>query len=339
VGILTFEQALDNSANQPRRHLLLGNGFSIACRPDIFVYRRLLEKANFDLVPKRLRKAFDILETVDFEEVIRALKYLAKLIELYLDDSSELKKIIEEESEILKDILVKTIASSHPDRPNDISRDEYQHCKQFLQHFERIFTLNYDLLLYWTLMQEDIIPNLRCDDGFRKPEDKDAEYVTWEPENTYSQNIYYLHGALHIFDAGSEIQKYTWIDTGIPLMEQIRDALEKNYFPLFVAEGTSEEKLTRIKHSDYLSKAYRSFIPIRGALFIYGHSLSDNDNHILRLIEIGKISQLYVSIYGNPEDENNIKLIQKANALTTARHPRNPLEVFFYDAESAQVWR
>jgi len=217
--------------------------------------------------------------------------------------------------------------------------DEYQHCKQFLQHFERIFTLNYDLLLYWTLMQEDIIPNLRCDDGFRKPEDKDAEYVTWEPENTYSQNIYYLHGALHIFDAGSEIQKYTWIDTGIPLMEQIRDALEKNYFPLFVAEGTSEEKLTRIKHSDYLSKAYRSFIPIKGALFIYGHSLSDNDNHILRLIEIGKISQLYVSIYGNPEDENNIKLIQKANALTTARHPRNPLEVFFYDAESAQVWR
>jgi len=88
-----------------------------------------------------------------------------------------------------------------------------------------------------------------------------------------------------------------------------------------------------------LSKAYRSFIPIKGALFIYGHSLSDNDNHILRLIEIGKISQLYVSIYGNPENENNIKLIQKANALTTVRHPRNPLEVFFYDAESAQVWR
>jgi len=56
MEILTFEQALDNSANQRHRHLLLGNGFSIACRPDIFVYGRLLEKANFDSVPKRLRK-------------------------------------------------------------------------------------------------------------------------------------------------------------------------------------------------------------------------------------------------------------------------------------------
>ena len=66
-------------------------------------------------------------------------------------------------------------------------------------------------------------PDSPCDDGFRKPED-DAPYVTWEPENTYKQNVYYAHGGLHLFDAGAVLQKYTWSNTGIPLIKQIRAA-------------------------------------------------------------------------------------------------------------------
>ena len=126
----------------------------------------------------------------------------------------------------------------------------------------------------------------------------DAEYVTWEPENTYQQNVYYLHGALHIFDAGVEIQKYTWINTGIRLIEQVRTALQQNLYPLFVAEGASSQKLARIRHSDFLSKAQRSMLGLGGALFTYGHSLAANDSHILRLIVKSKVKQLFVGIYG-----------------------------------------
>ena len=61
-------------------------------------------------------------------------------------------------------------------------------------------------------------------------EDFDASYVVWEPENSHGQNIHFLHGALHIFDAGSEIQKYTWNNTGVRLIEQIRNALTKEYY-------------------------------------------------------------------------------------------------------------
>jgi len=32
-------------------------------------------------------------------------------------------------------------------------------------------------------------------------------YVVWYPERSNQQNVYYLHGALHLFDAGAEIKK------------------------------------------------------------------------------------------------------------------------------------
>ena len=141
--------------------------------------------------------------------------------------------------------------------------------------------------------------------------------------NIHGQNIYYLHGALHVFDAEVEIQKYTWVNTGVALIDQIRDALSRNFFPLFVAEGTGAEKMQRIKHSDFLSKAYRSFIPIQGALFLYGHSLSE----------------LYVSIYGDPETASNKTIIQKGQGLVAQRSGKRPLSVYFFDANSAQVWK
>ena len=188
-------------------------------------------------------------------------------------------------------------------------------------------------------MQNEIEPAIPCDDGFRKPDNiYDAEYVTWEPENTYTQNVYYLHGALHLFDAQSELQKYTWTNTGVPLIDQIRNALTRNFFPLFVAEGTSDEKYARIRHSDYLSKAYRSFIPITGSLFIYGHSLAENDEHILHVIAKGRIENLFVSIHRDPESEANKAIFRKANSLAGFRPPGRPLNVHLFDAESAHAW-
>src|SRR6202035_1072609 len=134
------------------------------------------------------------------------------------------------------------------------------------------------------------------DDGFRTPNEGSTDFVSWDIEKTDSQNLFYLHGALHIFDAGSELQKFTWINTGIKLIEQIRNALDDKKFPLFVSEGTSSEKMDKIMHSNYLSRGMRSFSKIGGNLFIYGHSLADNDKHILNLIPKSKIKRLFVSL-------------------------------------------
>ena len=65
-------------------------------------------------------------------------------------------------------------------------------------------------------------------------------------ELRHGQNIHYLHGALHLFDAGHQLQKYTWVNTGNALVDQATEALKNDLFPVFVAEGDSKSKLTKI---------------------------------------------------------------------------------------------
>ena len=262
--VLAFDVALRRVSENHCR-LLLGNGFSRACRNDIFAYDALFNRANFLRLSPPAQKAFEALGTTDFEVVMSALRNAAILVSLYGSEVAPLRRQLEQDAEALKEVLVSAIADSHPARPGDIPLAGYRAARTFLSNFDSIYTVNYDLLLYWALMQDELPPpDLQGDDGFRTPESGKAEYVTWEIENTSSQTVFYLHGALHIFDAGAELQKYTWVNTGIALIDQIREALNRNYYPLFVAEGESRQKLARIKHSDYLSRSYRSFAQIGG---------------------------------------------------------------------------
>lgn len=337
--VLTFDQALEQAKAYNRCHLLTGNGFSIACRPNIFVYGKLFEQADFSRLSPSAREAFAALNTTDFERVIRALRDAIKLVHLYTGDPVAQRKM-QQDADGLREVLVQTIAHSHPEMPSDLTEEEYGSCRKFLDHFDTVYTFNYDLLLYWVVMHTPEGASPTSDDGFRKPEyDYDADYVVWEADQSHDQNIWYLHGALHVFDAGTEVQKYTWVNTGVRLIEQIRDALKREYYPLFVAEGTSQEKLTRIRHSDYLAKAYRSFSSIQGALFIYGHSLAANDEHYLKVIERGKLEHVFVGLHGDPAKPANKQIIRRAKQLATGRkNERRPLSVSFFDTGSAKVW-
>lgn len=334
--ILTFEQALDATADLNKRRVLLGNGFSRACRDDIFAYNALFERAQ-DMTPLS-RAAFNALGTTDFEVVMRAMQRAAVLVDVFAKDRPDLAQAFRQEAEALREVLAVTIAGTHPDRPRDIPADKYTACRTFLHHFDDIYTLNYDLLLYWAVMQEELEPAVNHDDGFRQPDDGPEEYVTWEVEKTNHQNIHYLHGALHIFDAGAEVQKFTWSNTQVALVDQIRDALATNRFPLYVAEGSAEDKRDRIQHSSFLGRSYRSFSQIEKGLFIFGCSMAENDEHILRLIDKGKMSRIAVGLYGDPESETNQTIIRRAEAIPNRRSPRRPAEIIFFDAASAAVW-
>ena len=106
-----------------------------------------------------------------------------------------------------------------------------------------------------------------------------------------------------------------------------------------MSEGTSQEKLRSIKHSDYLARGLRSLREIQGALFSYGLSMADNDEHIVKQIERGKASQLYVSLYGDSRSAANRAIIRRVEILAGRRPPRRPLGIAFFNAESARVWR
>src|SRR5690606_25444716 len=111
-----------------------------------------------------------------------------------------------------------------------------------------------------------------------------------------------------------------------------------NKFPLFVAEGKSNQKLAKIKHSAYLHHSYKSFAAQMeqrdDALFIFGHSLADNDQHILKKVARGKIAQTYVGLYGDPESPDNKKIRKAAGALANNRTKQAALNVAFFDAAS-----
>lgn len=338
MALLTFAEALLDSTRYNRRHILLGNGFSIACRPHIFTYGKLFEQADFSKISPTAKNAFSALDTQDFEKVIKALRDASRIVSGY-GGPTELAASLAADADGLRELLVQTIAATHPAWPGELTEQEYQACRSFLANFHTIYTLNYDLLLYWVQMHTEEGEDPTSDDGFRTPQDDfDSSYVVWEPDQSHDQNMWFLHGALHVFDSGIEIQKYTWANTGIRLIDQIRNALSKNYFPLFVSEGTSAEKYERIRHNDYLAKAYRSFSSIQGALFIFGHSLAENDNHYLRCIQRGKVSHLYVGLYGDPNSDSNKFIMRRANELTNGRRARNPLGVSYFDAAGAKVW-
>ena len=257
VDVVSFHAAMRTIELAAHRHLLLGNGFSIALKPDIFSYGSLYDNADFSAAPT-VPALFEALDTQDFEVVIRHLQSTATVVEVYRPKLVKLAGRLRRDAAAIKAALVTAIARRHPDRPYDIAPARYAACRVFLRNFEHIFTLNYDVLLYWTLMQSEVDKiDLHHDDGFRHPDDPGEPYVSWQEAN--SPTVLYLHGALHLFDNGAEITKYTWSKTDTPIVDQIRQALAEDRFPLFVAEGTSASKQARILHNAYLHKALRSF--------------------------------------------------------------------------------
>lgn len=354
--IFTFPEALQDSKNcgSEKRHLLLGNGFSIACCPSIFTYSSLYEMADFG-DDSELHSAFRALETHDFESVIRSLESSTKLAPLYFPDATQEREQMVVDAVRLKEVLVSTIAKNHPSSPSEIPNAKLSACCHFLQHFlggskpGHVFTVNYDLLLYWALMHgiagEIEGVDFASNDGFGNDEDdQDAPYVVWQGESAarHQANVHFLHGALHLFDAGHNLQKFTWSRTDKKLTEQANQALEENRFPVFVAEGTSESKMRKIRHNAYLFQGKKHLASnadtVRASFFIHGHSLDENDSHILRSLEKGKFRRLYVSLFGSPDSKDNVAIKARASSLSESRPSSHPLEVFYYDAESARVW-
>lgn len=351
--ILSFQDTL-NMTQGEKRHLLLGNGFSIALFPEIFVYQSLLDSADFSKLQES-RRVFDLLKTTDFEEVIHALKTSATIIQPFKNDR-ELIATIESQADEMKLLLINAIANNHPKNPSEITDNQFNSSRKFLAHFiskelpgrqvGNIYTVSYDLLLYWTIMHNNEAERnadkliLAADDGFRaSEEDPGADYVTWTGLSD-NQNIRFMHGGLHLFDDGYDLKKFCWERSGgVPLITQIQSALDNNQYPLFVSEGTSIAKLKKIRHSHIsLQSALKSFSKIGGNLFIYGHSLANNDDHIINLIPKSKVERVFIGIYGSPDDDRNRLLIKKAAGLPSKRKSKTGLSIHFYSSQSAQVW-
>jgi hypothetical protein len=162
MALMGFDDALQDSQDQNKRHLLLGNGFSIACRPDAFSYGRLLDAADFSRLTVDAGQLFRLSGTSDFERVIEMLRAAATVLALYAEHEDQLLTRLRDDAERVRDALAEVLVRKHLDHVYAIEREEYGAAHRFLSRFDgNIYTVNYDLLLYWAPIQDDIEPAVR----------------------------------------------------------------------------------------------------------------------------------------------------------------------------------
>lgn len=344
MKIMTFDEVISSLQKKHRIiSLLIGNGFSMAYDNKIFSYNALhnfLQSQDDEL----LSKLFGAIKTKNFELVMQQLESTIALLDAFGVEGSVKQQILLA-AEKLKQGLLKSVKELHPEHVYKIPDAKSAACANFLRPFldsgGQIFTTNYDLLLYWVLMRQGTALHI---DGFgqelenplevQKGEAAQWSDLIWGP-NQAKQNIHYLHGALHLFDAGSEIikEQYDW--TGY-LLEHITTRLDDGNYPIFVTAGNGEEKLKHIRHNRYLSHCYDRLLNIDGSLVTFGFNFGPYDEHIIDSINKAakhgaraaeKLRSVYIGTYSN-EDVKHIESIL----------PKFEVKVQLFDAQTASVW-
>ena len=143
-------------------------------------------------------------------------------------------------------------------------------------------------------------------------------------------HIYYLHGALFLYSDGINTLKRVR-DTDGWLLNVITEEIKLGNYPLFISEGSSENKMKSIKSNTYLSFCMNKFETTKDddTLVIFGQSLREQDIHITKLID-KNYKKVAISI--RVEDFQNI------NELTSEIHRISSLikkaEIDFFDSKS-----
>lgn len=343
----SFEEvhAWASNGDETKCALLIGNGFSMAYDSTRFSYGALATLAeDQNLLPDIALTVMKATGTSDFEALMRKLQSTVETLRsLGPDEHSKIITDLNDAVDSIREALARSIAGLHPDRPFEIEEAAYIRVRAFLDRFKNIYTVSYDLLLYWSLMQTfvDAPTTHRRDDGFRDSRIDGDDTVLWNIYDTHAQTVHYLHGALHLYRGFDGLRKITYVRTHAALIDQVRGQLRANRFPLYVAEGESEGKLAQINGSAYLSRSLRSLTGRGNGLVVFGHSLDANDDHIFEAVVRSKINRMGISLYGDPNSPANQIVQRQAADLRERRRLANanyPLETEFFDASTIPLW-
>jgi hypothetical protein len=136
-------------------------------------------------------------------------------------------------------------------------------------------------------------------------------FEEYDPSNSKIQNIFFLHGAFHLYQDKKIVRKITQSqDKALyQKLEEIINSEEKDI--ICVLTGTTEEKKKAIDENIYLKNSFEKLSKISGYLVIFGSSLDENDCHIFNQINESSISKIYIS--GRPDNlEKDSKKAKKA---------------------------
>ncbi len=303
------------TTSDDRWGLLMGNGASLA------VWKNFAYDSLFDLsqttrsnpMSRTELAVFSALETSNFEPVLNALKTTMRVnAALTISSSSPRNRYF-----AIKEALIHAIRSVHiPWRL--MEENTLAQISAELRQYHSIYSTNYDLLAYWAVMHA---PE-HFDDRFDEQATFDAH-----ADNAKQARMFYLHGGMHLVkNLDGTVRKL--LSSGSTLLGSFAiNALDD--VPLFICEGTSEEKLRIIRSSDYLSFCHAQLAQHADALCIFGHALGKQDTHIVDAIRQARPKRIAISIY--PRSEAFIAH-QKRHYLTL--FAEQPIDLTFFNAQT-----
>ncbi|HHT9107170.1 MAG TPA: DUF4917 family protein [Candidatus Wunengus sp. YC63] len=307
--------------------LFLGNGFSINLS-DKFLYSSLFD-TFIAKTTESFKTLFQHFDTTNFELILSYLTHSLK-VNTILGLPTDL---VNQAIEALKNGLIEAIKEIHP-RVEDIDWDKLDAFTNELKNYGNIYTTNYDLFLYHIIMKS--IDESRNDKSYIAYQDYfwgDAApgYKQFMPHQEYKyKDIYYLHGALFIFNHGIRDLKIKRGGGGIELIEIIAAEIQNGHFPLFITEGTAQDKMNSIYRSNYLYFCLQNFSKASTPLLIYGNSLSDFDAHIVKALN-DQPRELVIALYTKGKSQHQL---QYAKYDILNKFPKYKPNIEFVDSAS-----
>ncbi|MFC2974356.1 DUF4917 family protein [Azotobacter bryophylli] len=317
------------AGNYHQGTIVLGNGASIAVSPS-FGYDSLLNYAlQEDLLVDDVNLLFNSFRTVDFELVLRLVWQASKVNRsLQILDTRTYRAYVN-----VRECLIQAVRDVHPEY-NAVS-DRLPSMYRFLKGFDTVLSLNYDLLVYWTMtyglnvadghmFKDCFLWHGRFSDNWSKYREQHREQA-----NTL---VFYPHGSLALCrNALEQERKIHTIGAGL-LEEILREWRSERVVPLFVSEGTMWQKVYSIRNSYYLSTVYREVLRSqRLALTLYGWGIGQHDRHLLKQMRGTGIQRVAVSVFRSDQTYCN-------RAYQTIQEDLGPVHVDFFDSESPGCW-
>jgi len=291
-----------------------------------------------------LSNIFEVFNTSNFELIMKQLDMTIKLANRFEANDSFKFKLNESNSK-LKLSLIKAIKDLHPNHVFEVSNEKSLCCGEFISRFldtgGGLFTSNYDLLMYWILMRNNIE---NVSDGFGREYEDGEDFVqddfeeselTWGKYKS-DQNIFYLHGTLPLYDTGVDIIKEVYT-SGNYLMDKVKSRIDNGDYPVFITAGDGNDKLIQIRHNPYLTFCYDRLCNIEGSLITYGFNFGEYDSHIIDAINKaakfhkgrkGKLFSVYIGVYS----KEDIKYIESIK-------DKFKCKITLYDSKSADIWK
>lgn len=141
-------------------------------------------------------------------------------------------------------------------------------------------------------------------------------------QNPETQNLYFLHGAFHLYKGRKCIKKITQ-ERDKALYKKIEEVVE-NADENIICIFSDKNKELEINKNEYLKNGLNKIEKLNGSLVILGSSLADNDSHIFNRISKSRITKIYISSFKKDLEKNSIK----ANKFF------NDKEIIFFDTET-----